>query len=273
MTKKKKFIYLLLIIIGAVTTYNYFDPFSSYPPWPKRAIVIGASSGIGKALAEVLSKNGYEVGLTGRRVELLTALQASLPTKSYVKQMDVSNLEQAKKALQELIEEMEGYHLMVVNSGVGIDDRERDWDKQKQVIDVNVLGFAMMVHEALEHFIDQRSGHVVGISSIAALRSGPYAYTYSASKAFEARLLQGVRSTVKTLKLPIFVTDIKPGWVDTEMTKKAQDKFWEASPQEAAEQIYHAIEKKRSVAYVTKRWGFIALVLNHAPDWLFDLVA
>ena len=270
MTKKKKFIYFLLIIISAAIAYDYFDPFSSYPPWPKRAIVIGASSGIGKALAEVLSKNGYEVGLTGRRVELLTALQASLPNKSYVKQMDVSNPEQAKKALHELAEEMEGYHLMVVNAGIGRDDKERDWDKQKQVIDVNVVGFAAMVHEALEHFIDQRCGHLVGIASIAGLRAGKDAYTYSASKAFESRLLQGIRTTVKSQKLPIFITDIRPGWVDTPMTKKAQNKFWEASPQEAAEEIYEAIQKKQKVAYVTKRWGLIGFMLKYAPDWLLD---
>lgn len=269
MTWKKRIFYVLLIIIAAVSAYKYVDPFSTYPPWPKRAVVIGASSGIGKALAQELSKHGYEVGLTGRRIELLTQLQASLPNKSYVKQMDVSHPEQAVKALQELTEEMEGYHLMVVNAGVAIEDKERDWDKQKQIIDTNVVGFAAMAHEALDQFIDQRGGHLVGISSIAGLRASKHAYTYAATKAFESRFFEGIRAMVRAEKLPIFVTDIRPGWVATEMTKNAQDKFWEVSPELAAEQIYDAIQKKAKIAYITKRWGLIAFFLKHLPDWLF----
>ncbi len=263
---------LVLLITAAVIIYDRFMPVSPYPAWPKKAIVVGASSGIGAALAEILSKHGYEVGLTARRIDLLQKLQQILPNKSYIKQLDVSNFEQAKKLLRELIDEMQGCHLMVINAGVATDDVERNWDKQKQVLDVNVVGFAAMVHEALEHFVGQRGGHLVGISSIAGLRGGKYAYTYSATKAFDSRLLEGVRNTVRSENVPIFVTDIRPGWVDTAMTINQPHKFWEASPQIAAEQIYAAIQKREKVAYVTKRWGFVALLISYAPDWFFDMV-
>lgn len=239
----------------------------------KKAIIIGASSGIGRALAVVLSKNGYEVGLAARRIEHLQELQKVLPNKSYIKQIDVAQSSQAMGYLKELAREMGGYDLFIVNAGVGFDDQDRDWSKQRQMLDVNVVGFAAMVHEGLDHFIAQGHGHLVGITSIAALRGGKNAFTYCATKAFDAIFLEGIRNTIRSMHLPIYVTDIKPGYVDTEMVKHSKNKFWEATPDEAAEQIYVAIQKKQNHAYVTKRWCIIAWIFRLAPDWLYDVVA
>ena len=130
-----------------------------------------------------------------------------------------------------------------------------------------------MAHVALEHFIQQGYGHLVGISSISGLRGGKYVFTYSATKAFDSILLEGIRSTVRLKMLPIYVTDIKPGLVETDMTKGQEGMFWVAQPEMAAEQIYEVIKTRKNSAYVTKRWCVIAWFMKLAPDWLYDKIS
>jgi len=101
----------------------------------KKAIIIGASSGIGKELAKVLSQNGYAVGLTGRRIELLNSLKNELPTQSFVKAMDVSQTDKAIQQLTELIGEMNGVELIVIGAGVGFINTELEWEKEKATIE------------------------------------------------------------------------------------------------------------------------------------------
>ena len=238
----------------------------------KKAIVIGASAGIGKALAKILSKNGYQVGLVARRTELLKNIQKELLTPSFIKSIDISKTETAITLLKELITEMGNIDLIILNSGIGCANKDLDWQKQQETIDVNVSGFTALATVAITHFLKQKKGHLVGISSIAALRGLPHSYTYAATKAYISTFLEGVRNSMRMQNVPIYVTDIKPGFVDTDMVKNNQKKFWESSPEQAAQQIYDAIGAKKEHAYVTKRWRLVAWFLKCAPDWLFDLV-
>jgi short-subunit dehydrogenase len=266
----KKTITSLTVVIFIGMAIYYFYPIDSVSPVSshKKAIIIGATSGVGKALATVLSHQGYELGLVGRRVLLLQELKSGLPNASVIKQLDVSKPDDAMRRLKELIAEMHGVDLIIINAGVGYSDVAFDWTTQKQMIDVNVVGFAAMAHVALEHFMQQQRGHLVGISSIAAHRATPYGFTYSATKAFVSRLLEGIRNTVHTKNLPIYVTTIEPGFIDTDMIKDVPNKMWVASPAVAAQQIYDAIQAKKEHAYVTKRWRFVAWFLKFAPNWL-----
>lgn len=237
----------------------------------KKAIVIGASSGIGRALAKVLSENGYTVGLTARRFELLESLQTQLNSDSFIKRMDVSQTPQAMNELKELIQTMSGVDLIVINAGTGFINQELDWDKEKITIETNVAGFAALANIAVKHFIEQGSGHLVGISSIAALKGNGGAPAYNASKAFMSNYMEGLRHKVSKLKLPISITDIQPGFVDTDMAK-ADNKFWVASPEKAAGQIYDAIKRKKKHAYVSKRWRLIAWLFKIIPDYLYNKI-
>lgn len=235
----------------------------------KKAIIIGASSGIGRELAKVLSQNGYAVGLTGRRVELLTALQSELATESYVKAMDVSQTDKAIEQLTELINQMNGVELIVISAGVGFINSEFEWEKEKTTLETNVLGFAAMANVAVKHFLEQGAGHLVGISSIAALRGTADAPAYNASKAFISNYLEGLQKKCVKLKLPIVVADVKPGFVDTAMAQ-GEGLFWVAPPEKAAEQIYNAIEARRTHAYVTKRWRAVGLLLKLMPSYIYN---
>ncbi|MBU1613684.1 SDR family NAD(P)-dependent oxidoreductase [bacterium] len=233
----------------------------------KKAIIIGATSGIGKELAKILSQHGYIVGITGRRIHLLDELQSQLSTRSLSRQIDVSDTSTAIEKLKSLIVEMDGVDLIVISAGTGFIDPELQWNKEKETIDVNVLGFAAMANVAYHHFVQQGSGHLVGISSIAAIRGGD-APAYNASKAFVCNYLQGLRYKVSKMSLPIAVTDIQPGFIDTAMAK-GEGLFWIASPQKAALQIYEAIRKRKKHAYITRRWGFIGWALKVMPDFIY----
>ncbi|MBN4080510.1 SDR family NAD(P)-dependent oxidoreductase [Beggiatoa alba] len=233
----------------------------------KKAIIIGATSGIGRELAKVLSANGYILGITGRRLHLLEQLKDELSNQTYIKPMDISN-ERARSDLQKLIDEMQGIDLVVISAGIGSIDPKLPWQKEKETIETNVLGFTAMANVAYLHFQQQGVGHLLGISSIAAIRGGG-APAYNASKAFVSNYLQSLRYITKTNKNNIVVTDVQPGFVDTKMAQ-GEGLFWVASPQKAAAQIYRAIKKKKKHAYITKRWRLIGWVLKVMPDILYN---
>jgi short-subunit dehydrogenase len=234
----------------------------------KQAVVIGATSGIGRELARVLSQRGYIVGITGRRTHLLQELQAELPNRSFVRNMDVTDTFASMEIFEGLIAEMGGVDLVVISAGTGFIDPDLSWVKEKETLDVNVIGFTAIANAAYHCFIEQGSGHLVGISSIAALRGSGDAPAYNASKAFVSNYLEGLRIKVRKCGLPIHVTDVQPGLVDTAMAK-GDGLFWVAPPEKAALQICTAIEKRKTHVYITKRWRIIAWLLKVLPDFAY----
>jgi short-subunit dehydrogenase len=233
----------------------------------KSAIIIGASSGIGRALAAILSLDGYRIGVVARRTDLLAQLRAELTGPCVIKTVDVAQPELAMPLVRELIEELGDVELFIVSAGTGFENAALAWEPERDTIAVNVLGFAAMVNVAVAHLEKRGSGHLVGISSLAALRGIGGAPAYAASKAFVSNYLQGLRYRVKKLKLPIVVTDVQPGFVDTRM---AAGDFWMASPQKAARQIAVAIRAGKQHLYVTRRWRLVAWLMKIVPDALYS---
>lgn len=232
-----------------------------------KTIIIGATSGIGRELARIFSRQGDEVGLVGRREALLTEVAAELPNKSYIKPIDIAITSEAIQHMEELIEAMNGADLIVISAATGYLNPELDWSLEQKTIDTNVAGFTAMCNVAMKHFAKQGKGHLVGISSIAAIRGTGGAPSYAASKAFVANYLQGLRLWAHTKDLPITVTEIQPGFVDTPMAK-GDKLFWVAPAAKAAQQIFRAIINKKPHAYITRRWRIIAWVLKILPEWI-----
>ncbi|WP_226479487.1 SDR family NAD(P)-dependent oxidoreductase [Natrinema amylolyticum] len=235
------------------------------------AIIVGASSGIGEALARRLAADGYEIGLTARRTERLRAIGAELPTKSYVATMDVTELENARDGFFELAEAMPSVDLVVISAGVATVNRDLEWEPERQTVDVNVGGFTAVATAAMEYFerdsntASETDGHLVGISSVAAHIGNGDAPAYNASKAYVSTYLEGLRYRQSDRDADVTITTIEPGFVDTKLSLGG---FWECSPETAAEQIARAIRKERSHAYVTRRWRAVAWVLDLAPERL-----
>lgn len=236
----------------------------------KKAIVIGASSGIGRELTKVLAGNGYEVGITARRLHLLEQLKEETASPVTVRHMDVADINNAVDTFHELVAEMGTVDVVVINAGIGYLNPMFERDVEQQTISTNVLGFAALANAAWHVFKRQGSGQLVGISSIAAIRGG-MAPAYFASKAFISNYLQGLRWLAARSPGNITVTDIKPGLVDTAMDK-VDFVFWMASPEKAAKQIYTAIKHKKKHAYVTKRWRVVGWALKIMPDFIYHRI-
>ncbi len=235
------------------------------------AIVIGASSGIGRALCVALSKEGYRVGVVARRTELLAQLQTELGSPCAIKTLDVSQPESAMLLLQELIDELGDVDLFIVNAGIGFYNPRLEWEQERATIGVNVLGFAGMANVAAKYLEARGAGHLAGISSVAGLRGIGGAPAYSASKAFMSTYLQALRYRFRKMNLPIVVTNVLPGFVDTAMVKSTK-RFWVASPEIAARQIVAAIRRRRSHVYLTRRWRLVGWLMKVVPDAIYSRI-
>lgn len=234
----------------------------------KKAVVVGATSGIGRALARALSAKGYVVGVTGRRSHLLDDLVTELPSAAESAVMDVTRLDEARSSFDALAERMGGVDLVVLSAGVGHIDEAESWEHVRETVQTNAIGFAALADAAYRHFEAQGRGHLVGITSVAAVRESGGAPAYHASKAFAARYLAGLRHRASKTALSLSVTDVRPGFVDTAMAK-GEGLFWVASPEQAASQIMEAIEDARNTVYVTRRWRLVATLLALIPGWLY----
>jgi short-subunit dehydrogenase len=235
----------------------------------KKAIIVGATSGIGKELANVLANNNYKVGITGRRTQLLQELKQHNPDQFVVRTFDVTETDAVPGHLQELVNELGGLDLLVLSSGTGELNKPLDFKIEKGTIDVNVSGFTCVTDWSFNYFWKQKAGHFVNISSIAGIRGSGIATAYNASKAFQINYLEGLRQKATKLKLPVTITDIRPGFVDTPMAK-GEGQFWVVPVEKAAAQIFGVIRKKKRVAYISKRWWLIAILLKLIPKFLYE---
>jgi short-subunit dehydrogenase len=235
----------------------------------KKVIIIGSTSGIGKGLAESFAANNYKVGITGRRKELLLELKEENPDAYSIKVIDVTDTSSSIQQLEELTNELGGLDLLVMSSGIGEINGALDFEIEKQTIDTNIVGFTAIADWTFNYFEKQQSGHLVLISSIGGIRGSRQAPAYNASKAYQINYTEGLRQKATKLKMPIFITDIRPGLVDTKMAK-GEGLFWVMPLEKAVNQMYNAIIKKKKVVYVTKRWRLIAFVLKIIPRGIYD---
>ena len=235
----------------------------------RTAIIVWASSGIGAALARDLAGAGYKLGIAARRLPQLEALAAQLPTPAVVGRIDVSDVDGAMAGFNELVEQLGGVELVVISAGTGHENPDLRWEPERDTIAVNVAGFAAVATAAMAHFTARGGGHLVAISSVAAVKGDGEAPAYGASKAFVSRYLQALRHRAAKHKLGVYVTDVKAGFVDTAMAK-GEGLFWVAPVGVASAQIMAAIRRRRSNVYVTRRWGVVARLLAIMPEWLYN---
>ena len=234
----------------------------------KRAIVIGATSGIGRAVAERLAAGGYRVGVTGRRRALLDELAAANPDAFCSMVADVTDPAASCAALDALAGELGGVDLCVVSAGAGELNPGLDYALEEPAIRTNVVGWTAAVDWAYRLFERQGGGHLVVVTSVGGLRGGGGAPAYNASKAYQINYAEGLRQKAAKSRLPIFVTDIRPGFTATEMAK-GEGLFWVMPVDRVADRLLRAVHRRRSVAVVTRRWRIVAWLLRHVPDRIY----
>lgn len=238
---------------------------------PRKIIIIGASSGIGKEIALLYASRGERVAITGRRAELLEAIRKQHPEQVITRCFDVTQSD-SREHLEGLIGELGGLDLLIYNAGYGNASRELDWHTEQITTETNVNGFAAIVNSAFTFLCRQGYGQIALTSSVAALRGNSWSPAYSASKAYMSNYAEGLLIKATRMKKDIIVTDIRPGFIDTKMSKGNQ-RFWMASPNKAARQIIEAIDRKKRIAYITKRWWLIAQLLKLLPYSLYQRLA
>ena len=232
------------------------------------ALIIGASSGIGLAICRQLATQDYRLGIAARRRNLLEDAAAAAPQICCVQDIDLSQPDEALAAFESMLQALAPVDFIYLNAGTGHINHDLAWKPEEDTIRVNVLGFTALATRALSFFLAQGHGHLVGITSVAAVRGAPSAPAYGATKAYESHYLDALRIKGRQSGKPIFVTEIRPGFVDTAMMK-ADKPFWVATPELAARQIVSAVAARKSLAYVMRRWRLIAWLLKILPEAIY----
>jgi short-subunit dehydrogenase len=233
----------------------------------KKIIIIGASSGIGREIARLYAQDGFRVGVTGRRAELLEELRSEFPDRVVTASFDVRDMDNHAR-LDGLMAELGGMDICLISAGIGTVSKQLDWQIERQTFETNVSGFTEAATWAFNHFIRQGHGQLANISSVASLRGNSHAPAYSATKAYQSVYFEGLRMKAMYLKTPVHITDILPGFVKTKMAQG--DKiFWQAPVEKAAQQIKAGIDTKRSRFYVTRRWALVGWLMRRLPDFIY----
>jgi short-subunit dehydrogenase len=171
----------------------------------------------------------------------------------------------------ELVNELVGLGLLIISSGTGDINKSLDFEKEKKTIDTNVIGFTFIADWAFNFFEKQKNGHLIIISSFGGLRGSWESPSYNATKAYQMNYTEGLRQKAAKIGGNIFVTDIRPGFVDTDMAKE-EGLFWVMNVYEVARQIYNVIKKRMKIKYVTKRWNIYAFIYKRIPNIIYDRI-
>ena len=233
----------------------------------KNIIVIGATSGLGLEVARIYLEKGYKVGVAGRRTERLDILKRSYPDNCFTKRRDVTS-EDAVANLESLMEEMGGMDLFFLSAGTGKQNKILDPDIEMTTVHINVAGFTRMTTTAFDYFKNKKSGHIAVISSIAGTKGIGVAPSYSATKRFQNTYMEALEQLARSQNLNISFTDIRPGFVDTDLlADRNYPMLMDAS--ETAHKIVKAISNKKRVAIIDGRYNLLVIFWRMIPKWLW----
>jgi short-subunit dehydrogenase len=234
----------------------------------KKVLIVGGTSGLGRKLAELYVERGDKVAVIGRRENLLTELKTKLGPSLYTIQADITNLG-AEDFIDSIASPMGGIDIAIIAAAYVSFNDHLDWTIESKTIQTNTVGFAQMVNQVYHFFLEQGSGQIVVITSTAAARGNKGAPAYHATKAFQSTYAESLRLKLKRSHREITVTELVPGYMDTDMAR-GDRLFWVAPVEKAARQCIRAIDKKRAKAFITKRWWLIYYAQKFMPRFLYD---
>ena len=237
----------------------------------KKAIVMGATSGIGLAVVRQLCDRGWQVGIAGRRQTLLEEIARSHANVTALRQIDVTR-EDAPHELLSLIGDMGGMDLYFHSSGIGYQNPQLDADKELSTVMTNALGFTRMVITAFRYYEEhpEREGQIAVISSIAGTRGLGAAPAYSASKRYINHYLECL-TQLKHIKHMdrLSITDIRPGFVRTPLLSDGGKYPLQLNVDDAAREILKGVLKKESIVTVDYRYRILVFFWRLIPRWLW----
>lgn len=236
----------------------------------KRAVIMGATSGMGKGVALGLLNQGYTIGIAGRRSEELAKIKVLSPDRVFTKVIDVTAPD-APTLLLELISEMGGMDLYFHSSGYGKQNVALDIEIEKRTVLTNSYGFTQMVDTAYHYFKDNNSskGHIAVISSIAGTKGLGAAPSYSATKRFDWIYLEALAQLAHMQKLDITFTDIRPGFVATDfISGDTYPLVLQTEP--VVEHILKAVKQGKRKVIIDWKYRLLCFFWRHLPSWLWE---
>lgn len=246
----------------------------------KRIILYGASSGIGRALAELYAAQGNKVAVAARRIDRLQLVQKEYPQQIIPFQVDVtekweevsdSSLSPRTSFLR-MVEALGGADIVIYSSGMGKQNADFDMDIEKRTIDVNVTGFTAIAAAVAEY--GSKAGHHVQfatISSIASTRGLGVSASYSATKMYQVRYMESLRQLATIKGWNMSFTTIKPGFIDTDFIK-GQRYPMTMSLEYAAKRIKSAIDRRKASAVIDWKWAIVVALWRIIPNWVWYML-
>lgn len=234
----------------------------------KRIVILGATSGIGLEVARIYTEAGWRVGAAARRKEKLEQLHSTAPEQIAIEEIDVT-CNDAVERLHALIEKLGGMDIFLLSSGIGYQNLALDVELEQQTVNTNAGGFTRMVTAAYHYFQKQGGGHIAVISSIAGTKGLGAAPAYSATKLYQNTYIDALAQLSRMQKTSIAFTDIRPGFVRTDLLK--EDTYpLQMSAEKVARKIVHALQCKKRRVVIDWRYAVIVFFWKLIPAWLWE---
>ena len=234
----------------------------------KKAIIVGASSGIGMEVARLLIADGWYLGVAARREEPLQELKAAAPERVEIMTIDITQPDAGEQLLS-LISRLGGMGLYFHASGIGKQNRTLEADIELSTMDTNAVGFTRMIGTAYRYFAKKGEGHIAAITSIAGTKGLGPAPAYSATKALQATYLQALEQQAHQSRLKIRFTDIRPGFVDTALLSGTFKYPMLMKPEAVARDIVSSIISKRHIRVIDARYRVLTFFWRLIPNWIW----
>ena len=219
---------------------------------------------MGMEVAKLLLAEGCRLGVAARREDRLQALKQLAPDRVEVQAIDVT-AEDATSRLRSLIDRLGGMDLFFYASGIGKQNRTLTPDIELNTVNTNGMGFTRMIGEAYRYFAERGEGHIVAITSIAGTKGLGPAPSYSATKAFQNVYLQSLEQQANARNLKIRFTDIRPGFVDTDLLAGNFSYPMMLKPEKVARQIVSAIHSHRHIKVIDWRYALLTALWRRLP--------
>lgn len=242
----------------------------------KKILIIGATSSIAEATARLWAIEGHRLHLVGRNRERLDAMASDLKVRGAESVsaglLDVNDFGQHKAVVDSSIQMLEGLDIVLIAHGTlgNQHDCEHDFDLALRELNTNAISVISLLTELANRFEAQKHGSIAVISSVAGDRGRQSNYVYGTAKGALSIFLQGLRQ--RLYKSGVHVATIKPGFVDTPMTRDFKKGALWASPERIAGSIVHACKHKKNVVYTPLFWWPIMLVIRSIPESIFKRI-
>lgn len=241
---------------------------------PKTVVITGAASGVGRELALGWAARGANlalIDLLADPIHQLRVLTQTPENKVTTYTADVTHLDRMKEVAKQICSEFPSVDIVVACAGVGgINPAPHfSYELDRQIVEINYFGTVNTLIPFIPKLLEQKSGHLVGVCSLASTRGLPQASSYSASKAAQKNFLESLRIELK--KNAIDVTTVLPGFVATPMANHKEFFMpFKTSAQTAAAKIIHAVEQKKTRVAFPWPMAFLSNLQKRLPDRIYD---